>query len=43
MIQAVTKIAYVINSLEGGGAAFTVPDLVNALRIHGADVRLLAL
>ena len=43
MIQAVTKIAYVINSLEGGGAAFPVPDLVKALRIHGADVRLFAL
>ncbi|MBK5264143.1 MAG: glycosyltransferase family 4 protein [Alphaproteobacteria bacterium] len=38
-----TKIAYIINSLEGGGAAFPVPDVVTALRAHGADVQLFAL
>ncbi|MEQ7874357.1 glycosyltransferase family 4 protein [Sphingomonas sp. ASV193] len=37
------RIAYVINSLEGGGAAFPVPSIVAALARHGAEVSVLAL
>lgn len=37
------KIAYVINSLEGGGAALPVPAIVEVLRRGGAEVRVLAL
>ncbi|MFC4294182.1 glycosyltransferase family 4 protein [Novosphingobium tardum] len=37
------RIAYVINSLEGGGAAFPVPDITRAMRDAGAEVRILAL
>lgn len=37
------RIAYVINSVEGGGAALPVPAVVGLLRRHGADVRLFAL
>lgn len=37
------RIAYVINSLEGGGAASPVPAILSVLRDQGADVRLLAL
>ena len=37
------KIAYVINSLEGGGAALPVPAVTGVLRGTGADVRLFAL
>lgn len=37
------RIAYVINSLEGGGAASPVPDILSVLRDGGAEVLLLAL
>ncbi|MGH6911195.1 MAG: glycosyltransferase family 4 protein, partial [Phenylobacterium sp.] len=37
------KIAYVINSVEGGGAASPVPALARVLTAHGAEVRVLAL
>ena len=37
------RIAYVINSLEGGGAALPVPAIAQVLRDAGADVRVFAL
>jgi glycosyltransferase involved in cell wall biosynthesis len=37
------RIAYVINSVEGGGAALPVPAVANVLRGHGAEVTVLAL
>jgi glycosyltransferase involved in cell wall biosynthesis len=37
------RIAYVINSIEGGGAALPVPAVIAVLRDCGADVRLFAL
>lgn len=37
------RIAYVINSLEGGGAASPVPAILTVLRDEGVAVRLLAL
>jgi glycosyltransferase involved in cell wall biosynthesis len=37
------RIAYVINSLEGGGAALPVPDVVSEMWRAGAEVRLFAL
>lgn len=37
------RIAYVINSLEGGGAASPVPAILGVLTGAGAQVRLLAL
>lgn len=37
------RIAYVINSLEGGGAALPVPDVIKVMEAAGADVRLFAL
>lgn len=37
------RIAYVINSVEGGGAALPVPSIVDVLRRGGAEVRLFAL
>lgn len=37
------KVAYVINSLEGGGAALPVPAILEVLRGCGAEVRVLAL
>lgn len=37
------RIAYVINSLEGGGAASPVPAITRVLRECGAEVRLFAL
>lgn len=37
------RIAYVINSVEGGGAALPVPAVVSALRQRGATVSLFAL
>ena len=37
------RIAYVINSVEGGGAALPVPAVFDLLRGHGATVRLFAL
>jgi glycosyltransferase involved in cell wall biosynthesis len=37
------KIAYVINSVEGGGAALPVPAIADVLRRGGAEVRILAL
>ncbi|MBB6124752.1 glycosyltransferase family 4 protein [Sphingobium subterraneum] len=37
------RIAYVINSLEGGGAALPVPSIVDVLRRAGAEVKVFAL
>jgi glycosyltransferase involved in cell wall biosynthesis len=37
------RIAYVINSVEGGGAALPVPAVTDVLRRGGAEVRILAL
>lgn len=37
------KIAYVINSLEGGGAAFPVPAVTRVMRDFGAQVKVFAL
>lgn len=37
------RIAYVINSVEGGGAAAPVPAVARVLADHGAEVRILAL
>ncbi|MBB2202976.1 glycosyltransferase family 4 protein [Gluconacetobacter tumulisoli] len=37
------RIAYVINSLEGGGAAFPVPDITRVMRQEGHEVELFAL
>jgi glycosyltransferase involved in cell wall biosynthesis len=37
------RIAYVINSLEGGGAAFPVPDITHVMRQAGHDVVVCAL
>jgi glycosyltransferase involved in cell wall biosynthesis len=37
------RIAYVINSLEGGGASSPVPAIANLIRTEGAEVRILAL
>ena len=37
------RIAYVINSLEGGGAALPIPAVAGLLRDHGAEVEVLAL
>ncbi|WP_323990911.1 glycosyltransferase [Nguyenibacter sp. L1] len=37
------RIAYVINSVEGGGAAFPVPDITRLMRDAGHEVALFAL
>ncbi|MBB2206359.1 glycosyltransferase family 4 protein [Gluconacetobacter takamatsuzukensis] len=37
------RIAYIINSLEGGGAAFPVPDITGVLRRAGHEVAVFAL
>ncbi|MBC7153578.1 MAG: glycosyltransferase family 4 protein [Rhodobacteraceae bacterium] len=37
------RIAYVINSVEGGGAALPVPAITRVMRDWGAEVRVLAL
>jgi glycosyltransferase involved in cell wall biosynthesis len=37
------RIAYVINSVEGGGAALPVPSIADVLRDGGAEVRIYAL
>lgn len=37
------RIAYVINSLEGGGAALPVPAVTRIMRDHGAEVTVYAL
>ncbi len=37
------RVAYVINSLEGGGAALPVPAVTRVMRDHGADVTVYAL
>lgn len=37
------KIAYIINSTEGGGAAFPVPSIAKALRDCGASIEVFAL
>ena len=38
-----TRIAYVINSVEGGGAALPVPAVTDVLRRGGAEVKVFAL
>lgn len=40
---ATVRLAYVINSVEGGGAAAPVPAITRVMRDFGAEVRLLAL
>lgn len=37
------RILYVINSMEGGGAAAALPSVLSALQRQGASIRLLAL
>ncbi len=37
------RIAYIINSVEGGGAALPVPDVTGVLRRGGAEVEVFAL
>ncbi|EUK17724.1 glycosyltransferase [Commensalibacter papalotli (ex Servin-Garciduenas et al. 2014)] len=37
------RIAYIINSLEGGGAAFPVPSILSLMRDYGAEVKVFAL
>jgi len=37
------RVAYVINSLEGGGASKPVPAIAGLLRAQGSEVRILAL
>ena len=37
------RIAYVINSMEGGGAQLVIPGVAALLRAHGAEVRVFAL
>lgn len=37
------RIAYVINSVEGGGAALPVPAVARVLKAHGAEVQVFAL
>ena len=37
------RVAYVINSLEGGGASAPVPAIADLLRSQGCDVRIMAL
>ncbi|MDI2091010.1 glycosyltransferase [Commensalibacter oyaizuii] len=37
------RIAYIINSLEGGGAAFPVPAILSLMRSYGAEVKVFAL
>lgn len=37
------RVAYVINSMEGGGAASPLPAIVDVMRRAGAEVRVLAL
>lgn len=37
------RIAYIINSLEGGGAAFPVPSILSLMRDYGAEVKIFAL
>ena len=38
-----TRIAYLINSVEGGGAALPAPSVIALLRREGFDVTVLAL
>lgn len=37
------RIAYIINSLEGGGAALPIPSICRVMRDHGAEIRVFAL
>jgi glycosyltransferase involved in cell wall biosynthesis len=37
------RILYIMNGLNGGGAAFPVPDLVRVMRAAGHEVRVIAL
>ncbi len=41
--DAPLRIAYVINSMEGGGAQLVIPAVAASLRKHGAEVRVFAL
>lgn len=41
--QHIMRIAYVINSLEGGGAALPVPAVTRVMRNAGAQVKIFAL
>jgi glycosyltransferase involved in cell wall biosynthesis len=38
-----TRIAYIVNSVEGGGAALPIPAIAGVLRDGGAAIRILAL
>ncbi len=42
-MSARLRIGYVINSVEGGGAALPVPDIARVLRDAGAEVKVFAL
>lgn len=42
-MQQLPKLAYIINSLEGGGAQTPVPDILSVLQANGFDVRFYAL
>lgn len=43
MMERPLRIGYVINSVEGGGAALPVPSIVSVLRRGGAEVKIFAL
>ncbi|GBQ12984.1 lipopolysaccharide glycosyl transferase [Komagataeibacter rhaeticus DSM 16663] len=43
MVENVMRIAYVINSFEGGGAALPIPAIVDVCRAHGHTVHVVAL
>ncbi|MDI2112978.1 glycosyltransferase [Commensalibacter nepenthis] len=37
------RIAYIINSMEGGGAAFPIPAILSLMRDYGAEVKIFTL
>ncbi|CAI3943877.1 Glycosyltransferase involved in cell wall bisynthesis (RfaB) (PDB:2IV7) [Commensalibacter communis] len=37
------RIAYIINSMEGGGAGFPIPAILSLMRDYGAEVKIFAL
>jgi hypothetical protein len=37
------RVAYVINGLNGGGAAFPLTDIIDLMRESGHEVKVLAL
>lgn len=41
--MSAVRVAYVINSVEGGGAALPVPSIARIIRNQGAEVRVFAL